>query len=57
MSKGLNKTRCSSLPADKPDYIAYHALEWGVLVHDDRHFFEMLCLEGAQAGVSWYTIR
>lgn len=57
MSKMLNKTRCSCLPADKPDYIAYHALEWGVLVHDDRHFFEMLCLEGAQAGVSWYTIR
>jgi DNA-3-methyladenine glycosylase I len=57
MSKGLNKTRCSWLLADKPDHIAYHDLEWGVLVHDDRHFFEMLCLEGTQAGVSWYTIR
>ena len=37
-------------------YIAYHDEEWGVPVHDDRHFFEMLVLEGAQAGLSWSTI-
>jgi DNA-3-methyladenine glycosylase I len=37
-------------------YIAYHDLEWGVAVHDDRQLFEMLCLEGAQAGLSWSTI-
>jgi DNA-3-methyladenine glycosylase I len=37
-------------------YIAYHDLEWGVPVHDDRVFFEFLTLEGAQAGLSWSTI-
>lgn len=36
--------------------IAYHDLEWGVPVHDDRVFFEFLTLEGAQAGLSWDTI-
>ena len=37
-------------------YVAYHDHEWGVPVHDDRHLFEMLILEGAQAGLSWHTI-
>ena len=37
-------------------YIRYHDTEWGVPSHDDRHLFEMLCLEGAQAGLSWLTI-
>jgi len=50
------KTRCSWLPADKPDYVHYHDTEWGVPAHDDRVLFEMLILEGAQAGLSWYTI-
>jgi len=50
------KTRCGWVPPDKPDYVAYHDNEWGVPVHDDRHLFEMLILEGAQAGLSWYTI-
>jgi DNA-3-methyladenine glycosylase I len=36
--------------------LAYHDLEWGVPVHDDRHLFELLTLEGAQAGLSWATI-
>ncbi len=36
--------------------IAYHDTEWGVPSHDDRHLFEMLILEGAQAGLSWTTI-
>jgi DNA-3-methyladenine glycosylase I len=40
----------------KPDYLAYHDDEWGVPVHDDRLMFEFLVLEGAQAGLSWYTI-
>jgi len=35
---------------------AYHDLEWGVAVHEDRHLFEMLLLDGAQAGLSWSTI-
>jgi len=36
--------------------IAYHDKEWGVPIHDDRHFFEFLILEGAQAGLSWRTV-
>jgi DNA-3-methyladenine glycosylase I len=50
------KPRCAWVPEDKPDYVLYHDTEWGVPVHDDRQFFEMLILEGAQAGLSWYTI-
>ena len=46
--------RCS-WPSTDLD-IAYHDREWGVPVHDDRLFFEMLTLEGAQAGLSWSTI-
>lgn len=41
---------------DDPLYIDYHDREWGVPKHDDRELFEMLCLEGAQAGLSWLTI-
>ena len=51
-----SRKRCAWVPLDKPDYVAYHDDEWGVPVHDDRRFFEMLILEGAQAGLSWYTI-
>jgi DNA-3-methyladenine glycosylase I len=48
--------RCAWAPLDRPAYLAYHDEEWGVPVHDDRHLFEMLTLEGAQAGLSWSTI-
>lgn len=48
-------TRCEWCGTD-PRYIAYHDEEWGVPAHDDRHLFEMLILEGAQAGLSWLTI-
>ncbi len=41
---------------DDPLYVAYHDNEWGVPSHDERHLFEMLLLEGAQAGLSWSTI-
>ena len=41
---------------DEQIYIAYHDEEWGVPSHDDRHLFEMINLEGAQAGLSWITI-
>ncbi|OPH57539.1 DNA-3-methyladenine glycosylase [Paenibacillus ferrarius] len=41
---------------DDPLYVDYHDHEWGVPVHDDQKLFEMLNLEGAQAGLSWYTI-
>jgi DNA-3-methyladenine glycosylase I len=49
------KRRCAWCPPD-PLYVAYHDEEWGRPVHDDRHLFEMLCLEGAQAGLSWITV-
>jgi DNA-3-methyladenine glycosylase I len=48
--------RCAWVPLDSPAYLAYHDEEWGVPVHDDRRLFEMLTLEGAQAGLSWSTI-
>jgi DNA-3-methyladenine glycosylase I len=51
-----NKTRCQWAPLDKPLYVSYHDEEWGVPVHDERMLFEFLALEGAQAGLSWYTI-
>jgi DNA-3-methyladenine glycosylase I len=41
---------------EDPLYVAYHDEEWGVPLHDDRRLFEMLILEGAQAGLSWFTI-
>ena len=47
--------RCAWCGTD-PLYVAYHDTEWGVPNHDDRHLFEMLVLEGAQAGLSWITI-
>src|SRR3954454_20070329 len=51
------KKRCSwASGLDDPEYIRYHDEEWGVPSHDDRHLFEMLILEGAQAGLSWITI-
>ncbi len=49
------KTRCEWAGSD-PLYIDYHDREWGVPEHDDRKLFEMLILEGAQAGLSWITI-
>jgi len=42
--------------ATDEQYVAYHDEEWGVPQHDDRHLFEILILEGAQAGLSWSTI-
>jgi len=49
------KLRCAWCPAD-PLYVAYHDTEWGVPVRADSALFEMLCLEGAQAGLSWITV-
>ncbi len=53
---GRARTRCTWAPSGKPVYLAYHDQQWGVPVHDDRALFEMLILEGAQAGLSWETI-
>jgi DNA-3-methyladenine glycosylase I len=48
--------RCQWVPGSEPLYVAYHDDEWGVPLHDDRALFELLSLEGAQAGLSWLTI-
>src|SRR5439155_4352018 len=48
--------RCDWGLQNDPLYLAYHDEEWGVPSHDDRHLFELLTLEGAQAGLSWATI-
>lgn len=53
---GGTKKRCFWVALDKPHYVTYHDEEWGVPVHDDRRHFEMLLLEGAQAGLNWETI-
>ena len=49
-------SRCPWVPAGDDLYAAYHDTEWGVPVRDERQLFELLCLEGAQAGLSWRTI-
>jgi DNA-3-methyladenine glycosylase I len=53
--KKSSPRRCAWCGTD-PLYVAYHDEEWGVPSHDERHLFEMLILEGAQAGLSWSTI-
>jgi DNA-3-methyladenine glycosylase I len=50
-----DRVRCGWSTSD-PLYLAYHDREWGVPLHDDRRLFELLCLEGAQAGLAWITI-
>src|SRR5437763_5236455 len=51
------RPRCAwSSAASDPLYLAYHDEEWGMPSRDDRHLFELLVLEGAQAGLSWSTI-
>jgi DNA-3-methyladenine glycosylase I len=55
MSPERSVSRCP-WPGSDPLYLAYHDAEWGVPNHDDRHLFELLILEGAQAGLSWITI-
>lgn len=47
--------RCHWVNQD-PEYIAYHDNEWGKPTKDNQQLFEMICLEGQQAGLSWYTI-
>jgi DNA-3-methyladenine glycosylase I len=50
-----SRPRCAWGTSD-PLYLAYHDTEWGVPIHDDRRLFELLNLEGAQAGLAWITI-
>jgi len=54
-TQGASVTRCPWATSDLL-YIAYHDDEWGVPLHDDRALFELMTLEGAQAGLSWLTI-
>ena len=51
----MESSRCPWAGTD-PEYIRYHDEEWGVPLHEDRALFELLVLEGAQAGLSWLTI-
>lgn len=51
-----NRTRCFGSAPGKEFYAKYHDEEWGIPVYDDRDLFEMLILEGAQAGLSWETV-
>ena len=53
---GKARGRCRWVPLDDPQYLRYHDEEWGRPVHADRRLFEMLILEGAQAGLSWSTV-
>ena len=53
---GGDKRRCDWASGEDPLYRAYHDEEWGVPLHDENRLFEMLVLEGAQAGLSWSTI-
>ncbi len=55
-SPPIERRRCGWVPHGDTEYARYHDEEWGRPVHDDRHLFEMLTLEGAQAGLSWSTI-
>jgi DNA-3-methyladenine glycosylase I len=55
VKRAEEKPRCS-WPGEDALYLAYHDKEWGVPLKDDRALFEMLQLEGAQAGLSWITI-
>jgi DNA-3-methyladenine glycosylase I len=50
------KHRCPWLPVDRELYREYHDTEWGVPTRDPRYLFEMICLEGAQSGLSWWTV-
>ena len=50
------RPRCGWPGVADPLYLRYHDREWGVPLHDDRRLFELLCLEGAQAGLAWITI-
>ena len=52
----MEMTRCGWVNLDEPLYMQYHDEEWGTPCHDDQRLYEMLVLEGAQAGLSWLTV-
>ncbi len=52
----MDRVRCPWTPPNEPLYVEYHDREWGVPLYDDHRLFEMLVLEGAQAGLSWLIV-
>ena len=56
MTKTIDLQRCHWAPSSDALMCDYHDTEWGMPLHDDRGLFEFLCLEGAQAGLSWRTV-
>lgn len=56
MTENFNKQRCFGNKDGQDLYAQYHDYEWGIPVHDDQKLFELLILEGAQAGLNWETI-
>ncbi len=54
--RGTDRNLRCAWCASAPDYVAYHDVEWGRPVTDDRRLFEKICLEGFQSGLSWLTI-
>lgn len=56
MQQQARVCRCPWVDLTKSDYIEYHDREWGVPVYDDQRLFELLVMEAAQAGLSWYTV-
>jgi DNA-3-methyladenine glycosylase I len=56
MPEHAGRCRCPWVDPTKTDYVDYHDRQWGVPVYDDGRLFEFLILEGAQAGLSWYTV-
>lgn len=52
----MSRVRCQWLNLNNPLYVKYHDREWGRPIHDDIKHFEMITLEGAQAGLSWETV-
>jgi DNA-3-methyladenine glycosylase I len=50
------ETRCNWALGAATDYVEYHDQEWGIAIRDDRALYERICLEGFQAGLSWWTI-
>ena len=53
---GMSLQRCGWVNLNNPNYVSYHDQEWGVPCHDETRLFEMLNLEGAQAGLSWEIV-
>lgn len=56
VKKSSQRSRCEWVKIKKPLYVEYHDKEWGRPIYDEQQLFEMICLEGQQAGLSWETV-